>query len=858
MLRTFFQWFDLHPEVYWIIASVPTIALIAMVASSIWVPRPSKTSRTDWIFCSVLFLFVAASRWPVLLAARDLNQDEGQLIAGALTLIKDPVFWRSVDGTTSGPLNYYVLLPVRLLGLPLDYFGARFVGLILVSIALLASYRLLYSYGSRAAARLGILAPAAFFATVTHDDFTHYSSEHVSLALFAVAAFAILRRPRGDGLDRRLSYFGWFVAGLLPWAKLQSAPLAAVLVGFAIWKALTNRAQTLRERGRATAVIVGVALLPSCLALVAILLTGQFEPFWQGYVVQNFVYVQEGVSLTETIRKLAVSGSSSVEIPAFLLATIGLLAICTPIYLRSSRRAGQLFVIGAVCTAVALSCILAPRRAFAHYLLLLIIPLALWSGGAVTEIWSAVRWRRRTGLLLVVVGGLVPLVARVTQPVPPPIGRLAENWRRPYSVPSTLLRAYCEPGEALGVWGWRTDLYVETETIQATRDPHVVWSIQPSPAQGYYRARYLADLKRNRPRFFVDAVGVGAMAFEDRATQGHECLPELAHYIRTEYLPIADLGLERIYVRRGATALAGMLSVYRVQGFVNQSRRPVDVDAPEPERLDPPNMSGWDFNGQGVRALQPPASVTWALNGKEREVLFEYGFHPRAYHEGRSNGADFIVEIHHAGDAPRRVFQRHLDPARVLADRGPLKSRVTLPPFAPDSRLVVRTEAGEFNDAAWDWVYLAPPKYLRQAGFTQEQFPNFNFVPDEAEANHSTVLEDPRVKVLLLNTPSRLTYGLDGTETRLRFSYGVEILAAAKAFEAGAARYSVKLRRGDEPVRVIFERMLQPRESREDRLRQFVQLELQQIRAGDQLSIEIDAIGETPTTGNYITDFFLE
>ena len=61
-------------------------------------------------------LFLLAWRWPFLLQASEYNPDESQLLAGALTLTRDPVFWRSVDGTTSGPLNFY-LHPHRLPGL---------------------------------------------------------------------------------------------------------------------------------------------------------------------------------------------------------------------------------------------------------------------------------------------------------------------------------------------------------------------------------------------------------------------------------------------------------------------------------------------------------------------------------------------------------------------------------------------------------------------------------------------------------------------------------------------------------------------------------------------------------------------
>ena len=60
------------------------------------------------------------------------NPDEPQMIAGAITLERFPVYWEYVDGTTHGPLANVPLLIGNALGLPLDYAGARFVAGVLM------------------------------------------------------------------------------------------------------------------------------------------------------------------------------------------------------------------------------------------------------------------------------------------------------------------------------------------------------------------------------------------------------------------------------------------------------------------------------------------------------------------------------------------------------------------------------------------------------------------------------------------------------------------------------------------------------------------------------------------------------
>src|SRR5688572_14703264 len=217
MLKTLFTWLDQHPSAYWGIVAGPTLLLLWWIFSS--ARRNCFRSGTGALRSvlkdgALLFLFLLAWRWPFLLTAHDFNPDESQLIAGAITLTHDPVFWRSVDGTTSGPLNFYALLPLHALGLPLDYFSARLTGLILIWGALLAIQQtLVRSYG-RAIGWLGVLPAAGCFATVTHWDLIHYSSEHVSLFLLAFSIWLLAGREAGDRLRWSSALF---IAGLAPW-----------------------------------------------------------------------------------------------------------------------------------------------------------------------------------------------------------------------------------------------------------------------------------------------------------------------------------------------------------------------------------------------------------------------------------------------------------------------------------------------------------------------------------------------------------------------------------------------------------------------------------------------------------------
>ena len=859
MLSSLFSWLDVHPNVYWLILALPTGAFLWAVVTGFWSNRDNTQSRrSEWIFVALMCVFVFAWRWPFTLEAQEFNPDESQLIAGAITLAHDPVFWRSVDGTTSGPLNFYALVPLRLIGLPLDYFTARLAALALVCAALFASYRLFRTHAPAAAARLAVLPGVLFFATAYDNDFVHYSSEHVSLAVIAIAAFWLMRASRTVAEDQRALVIGAFVAGLLPWAKMQTAPLALVLAGVGLYRVFADSRRSSAEKWRSAGYGILALGAPSVIGVLVVLVTGQFEHFFQNYVLQNVVYAGGGTTLQATVQGLATGSERTAVYPVFLGTTLAVITLALAALAMTRQSPGWFAVSSALVAATAIVCVLAPKRPFTHYLLLSIVPVTWWSGACVSEVWANVRWRRTFGFALLGISAVLPVVVRAMRPVPESFGRLEASWRRPWSVTANVIRTYAKPGESLGVWGWRPNVYVETGLRQATRDPHTVWVITNSTRRPYYRNRYLDDLRRNQPMFFVDSVGPGAMVYQNRASEGHEIFPELAEYIQQNFFLLVDQGVDRIYVRKNQwSGPIGMLTPSRLQRFLNESQPPRDIDASDPESTSPPNLSGWDIDGHGSRSLLPPSSMTWSLSGSERGVVLPYGLHPRAYTEGNSDGADIIVELQRTNEPARLVFRRHLDPLNNRADRGTLTTRVMLPPFEPGTKLVVRTETGPSPNDTWDWVYLGLMKWIKSDGFIAGQFPGFRRLPDSIIANRSELLNSGRVHVLLLNGPAALTYVLDGNERKLDFAFGFEAKSPGEYRTEDDATYRVELHHGSDPVKICFERRLRPAHDLRDRERQWAKVSLPEVAAGDQLVIRIEEAATDSARRTYLTDFSL-
>ena len=250
-----------------------------------------------------------------------------------------------------------------------------------------------------------------------------------------------------------------------------------------------------------------------------------------------------------------------------------------------------------------------------------------------------------------------------------------------------------------------------------------------------------------------------------------------------------------------------------------------------PESITAPFKS--HFSAQFMHA---PSEAVWKLTGTERAFDFCYGLDPEAYERGTTNGVEFVVEVRGPSGGVTRAFSRLLAPRTNPADRGTHRSRVTLPIFAPGSRLVLRTDPGPFGDTAWDWSYVTNMA-LNAGRFAAEQFPGFNRVPDAAEDEYAAVLELDGEKALLLHIPGILRFNLTGKEKRVAFNFGFQPGAYTGEGRTAGGDVVLELQRDHQPPREIFRRALRPLTVPTDRGRQSAEVSLPATAPGDVLAL---------------------
>jgi hypothetical protein len=553
------SWFDQNPDRYWWFVCLVVAGSLFVLLRPLLRPDWKDSKGTDWRWGLVIFLVLIAGRWPTWFVTRELGSDESQLVAGAMTLRHDPVFWRSINGGTAGPLDFYALFPVGWIHGADDYFSARVTALCLIAAALILAHQIIAVVYGRLVARCTGFATLCFESLTLHYDLLHYSTELVPVCLLAAAFFMATRRFTAN-TGWLWNALGGLLLGSVAFAKIQALPLAGLLtLGWIAGEFLMQEGRSGDRRNRFLALGVGLCA-PLLVCALFLTVTGQWRTAVVSYVLRNAAYVNaDPKDISFVLLMFWRSSSVDQGLLVSWLAGGGLWVLLTLPLSRDSTRPLRIVVFAAVVFFLAsFVCIVVPRRPFFHYWQLLVVPWSLVLGATTGLMMVALenqRSRFRCGVLCAALicstAGLLYERAGCQHPY---VGRLALYHSNPQGAVAKELMKYARPGESLGTWGWMSNFFVEAGLRQATRNAITGTEIPDNPFRDYYRDLYLTDLQRSAPPVFVDAVGPGNFCYEDRRLAHDAIFPELAAYIRTYYTQVADLHGSRIYVRNDRLA----------------------------------------------------------------------------------------------------------------------------------------------------------------------------------------------------------------------------------------------------------------------------------------------------------------
>lgn len=528
--------FDNSPTVYWFIGYL--LAAVVIFASH-YKSLPTKVYLATGV---VLLVFM---RLPVVVFNRELNPDESQMLSHALTLFQDPVYWRSVDGTTIGPLDNYLLVIPKLLGFQIDYSSGRFMGLLCVVGAWLLLFSALKNWFGGSIARRASIVPLLFVAFTQEVDFVHYSSEQLPVFLLAFCLWQLSRLdpktvPAASGL-----YFLGLAAGAVPFGKLQAAPLAIVLV-IAAFGVLFQRFRRYGEIKPVLALVVGGLTVP--LFFLAFTLSfSVFDDLIDFYILGNAIYAG-GSTFTDIPSQFFKIVALSTDFQLFTLALIVPMGIGLVKIVRLSAPGKMGFYVPFTILFLVFASIYAVTKSgndFIHYLNFCIIPWTLLAAFGLSSVES---WSLAFPAVMVAWFGGYDALHFVKERRLNAFDSVEKTALQESPVVTEILKRRKE-GDYMVVWGWNCSYYVEAQLAEGTAENHSERSIFAHPMRDVYRKRYMSDLARTKPAFVVDAVGKNSLWVQNKKTQGIESYPELNQYIRNQYTLLGEFDDVRLYIR---------------------------------------------------------------------------------------------------------------------------------------------------------------------------------------------------------------------------------------------------------------------------------------------------------------------
>ncbi len=520
--------------------------------------RRLPAHRWKWVcalFLGVLAAAFVAWRWRSLSYNGEVNVDESQLLSQAMRYRLDPIPWRSVDGGSSGPLNTWVVLWAPLVGLKLDYLAARITSVLCFWSMFVGLALALREMVGRRWALLLLLPAATFLLLTTNLDFAFFSSEQLPAALMAWVVYLLAVQLRSP--SPWPAYGIGLLTGALPFCKIQVGPLGVLLYIIAAGAVIWARGGW-RPAARTLLLQAAGGLTVPLLILIPVALGGAWGDFFEFYIRTYLGYKNKTAALpmlsaTDFIFGEKVFGSlATVHLVVAGFALVYDMVRGLPV-LRESRNQA---VLGAsfVFLGLAVWSVLRSGYPFPHYLMLLIVPGVVFLAasfrcyaqdgvggeGSGEEAARAGEQWVITGVCGVFLIQILSSVGGLQQNK-----QLLANWGSGLHPMGEVIKSQIQPGDTIVIWGWAPKFNVMSQTPPAVRFSQSMFLLDPATtdeAKKPFLARFMDDLRKSRPRLFIDAPDEFMWPSYPHGSAGrHFAVPEVSEFVRANYTAIGTV-----------------------------------------------------------------------------------------------------------------------------------------------------------------------------------------------------------------------------------------------------------------------------------------------------------------------------
>jgi hypothetical protein len=541
---------DIIPFAIWAVAAV-LAALPLLQADTISSHSENRPRlKYELAFLGIVFLGLLASRYHIITYPHELNVDESQFISQAHGYTRTWVPF-SQDGHTCGPLNYYILIWPAALGTPITYFTIRLTGFVFILLTVFYARRAVALIAGNRPSYLLTLPLVSFYFFAYENGFVHYSSEHFPDLLLAFSIWQIAKYWR---LDRaRFGLLG-MVLGAIPFTKLQASPLAVYLFVVATGLLLyygPKRAPRTWPVSLAL-LVIGGTIFPLIIT-VPLLFAGTLSDAIHRYIIIPSQYgagvmTVDLIPLPHLIEYLAEGGPQFTLYFACMM-TLAAVVLCLWVWKEKLQRAWLAgFALAAVYLVLTIYVVLKPDLAYAHYLLLLPQPVLF----LLAWIFRGYRLHRPASLQKNALAITCALIATSFLSIPmylfmqqklPHLHDVAYAKEPAIDPVSAYIKTIATPDDFMANWGYTSKYYVEANVPPGVRDFATLYEPLPNPNYDYYRNGFLDDLKKNKPKVFVDSIGEPYLQTWPRPIEKARATywKPLADYLAENYQPPVEL-----------------------------------------------------------------------------------------------------------------------------------------------------------------------------------------------------------------------------------------------------------------------------------------------------------------------------
>ncbi|MBM2815330.1 MAG: hypothetical protein HW421_2092 [Ignavibacteria bacterium] len=497
-----------------------------------------------------------------------LDQDEPQLLAEAMTLSNNPLFWHSVDGTTVGPISIYAVLILKLFGLSLNYANARMFGMVFCLIpGLIIIYRTLILACDRDFAKIPVIALILIIALTNNGTVIFYGSEYLVFLTMSATIFLFVKLSISSYRHHALIFYLGLLLGLFPFIKLQTVPIAFGIALVYIFVEIRKKEIEKKVKLIRISNFLGSSLLPTIIAILVFYKYDLIDEFFSLYIINNWQYATDGlknyfgnISNFGPFIFIKLHGKAGIG----FLISLSIIILLTGFKIIKNRKSitwkiydFNFLLLSVVLLFCSYYSIIKPKNIFYHYQILFYIPLT-FSAGIFLYIFknnyckiinNSQKFLKKLtyGFLTVTLIANSYLIISGNKGFEFTLQKVEEWFYKNRYLP--VIQKYAKPDEKMAIWGWRSHCYIESGMIQGTRHSHIYFQVVPSPNQEYYLQLYAEDLKENKPVVFLDVISETSFYVTDKSIYGFDKFPEIKKIIDSNYTFISEADGVGVYIR---------------------------------------------------------------------------------------------------------------------------------------------------------------------------------------------------------------------------------------------------------------------------------------------------------------------